>query len=79
MYFVAVASGDLIELRMIPLCIRRFRLERAPEPDVDWLQETLDQESAGRGTRIVVSHGGALEAHRKRTPASAPSAGPSRR
>lgn len=78
MYFVTMSSGRLVELRMFPLRIRRFRLERAPEHDVRWLKETLERESARFGTHVVVASDGALRARWEGRPASAVSAGSSR-
>ncbi|MFO7892707.1 MAG: CapA family protein [Longimicrobiales bacterium] len=54
MYFPTLApSGELVELRMAPMRIRRFRLERAPEEDAEWLAERLDEHSRVLGTRVA--------------------------
>jgi poly-gamma-glutamate synthesis protein (capsule biosynthesis protein) len=46
MYFAtADPAGRLLELRIVPLRIRRFRLERATRADAAWLKATLDRES----------------------------------
>jgi poly-gamma-glutamate synthesis protein (capsule biosynthesis protein) len=49
MYFPRIdrESGDLVGLRMMPMRIRRFRLERASREDADWLHEALTRESRG--------------------------------
>ena len=50
-------SGDLVELQMTPLQIRRFRLQRASEADARWLRDTLDRYSRGFGARIELNQG----------------------
>jgi poly-gamma-glutamate capsule biosynthesis protein CapA/YwtB (metallophosphatase superfamily) len=67
MYFATISSGsgELLGLTMRPLRIRRFRLERASEPDARWLTERLTREGRrfGTGTRLetdgtlVLQHG----------------------
>ncbi|TXT45095.1 MAG: capsule synthesis protein CapA [Methylocystaceae bacterium] len=53
MYFVDLATnGDLVQLRLVPLHMRRFRLERASTADAEWLAQTLDRESAPFGVRV---------------------------
>jgi poly-gamma-glutamate synthesis protein (capsule biosynthesis protein) len=54
MYFadVDVASGELTRLRLVPLHMRRLRLERASTADAIWLAHTLDRESAAFGVRV---------------------------
>lgn len=46
MYFVRmeVTTGKLLSLEMAPMQIRQFRLNRASNEDVVWLQKTLDRE-----------------------------------
>jgi poly-gamma-glutamate capsule biosynthesis protein CapA/YwtB (metallophosphatase superfamily) len=46
--------GDLRELRMAPLQIRRMRLNRAAPTDARWLAERLTQVSRGFGTWVDV-------------------------
>jgi poly-gamma-glutamate synthesis protein (capsule biosynthesis protein) len=55
MYFPSIdlTSGNLLELDMMPLQMRRFQLVHASSEDTDLLVETLDQESRKFGTRIV--------------------------
>jgi poly-gamma-glutamate capsule biosynthesis protein CapA/YwtB (metallophosphatase superfamily) len=50
-------SGALSELTLVPYHARRFRLQRATPPDTDWLQTTLDRESARFGTHIIRKNG----------------------
>jgi len=47
MYFahIAPAPGKLVELEMVPMQIKNFRLNRASEADANWLQRTLDEHS----------------------------------
>lgn len=60
------ATGRLISLEMLPLQIRRFRLNRASPGDAAWLAKVIARESARLGTavgmrgdgRIVVEAGG---------------------
>ena len=53
MYFPTLgASGALRELRMTPMRVRRFRLERASASEAGWLRRTLDRHSRPLGTRV---------------------------
>lgn len=49
----SVTSRSLVDLCLTPFQIRRFRLNRISQPDIAWLQATLDRESAKFGARIV--------------------------
>jgi poly-gamma-glutamate synthesis protein (capsule biosynthesis protein) len=55
MYFPSIdaGTGKLIELRMMPMRIRRMRLERAAPHEVSWLEELLTGISRPYGTDIV--------------------------
>ncbi|WP_435242397.1 CapA family protein [Streptomyces cucumeris] len=55
---VAAGSGELLELRMVPLQSRRMRLRHATRRDARWLGDTLDRVGARFGTHIGVSHEG---------------------
>ena len=59
MYFPMLdpRNGRLLRLVMAPLRIRRFRLERAAEPDRAWLRVTLDRECRRFGGRVVLRDG----------------------
>lgn len=48
MYFPLLdrRDGSLLELSLVPTRMRRFRIERAPAPDGDWLLHTLRRECA---------------------------------
>lgn len=61
MYFVDLAAdGELSALRMVPLQRRRFRLHRAADADIDWLETVLDRESQHFNTAVRRSSGGEL-------------------
>jgi poly-gamma-glutamate capsule biosynthesis protein CapA/YwtB (metallophosphatase superfamily) len=51
---LAVPGGRLLELRLVPFQIRRFRLHRASPADAAWLGDVLDRESRVFGTRVEV-------------------------
>jgi poly-gamma-glutamate synthesis protein (capsule biosynthesis protein) len=54
MYFVDISNdGALSALRMVPMQMRRFRLNWAEDADTDWLAAVLDRE--GRGFNTAVS------------------------
>jgi poly-gamma-glutamate synthesis protein (capsule biosynthesis protein) len=50
-------DGTLSKLTLVPYQMRRFRLQRAGLADVDWLQATLDRESARFGTHVAADDG----------------------
>jgi poly-gamma-glutamate synthesis protein (capsule biosynthesis protein) len=56
MYFVRVAarSGELSSLEMLPMRIRRFRLNRASAEEASWLAETLDRECRRLDARVAL-------------------------
>jgi poly-gamma-glutamate synthesis protein (capsule biosynthesis protein) len=62
MYFadVELATGALRALRLVPLRIRRFRLERAAAADADWLAATLTRESRPFGVRFAREPSGTI-------------------
>jgi poly-gamma-glutamate synthesis protein (capsule biosynthesis protein) len=53
-------TGAFAFLDLVPLQVRQFRLVRANEADIDWLQRTLDRESRPFGTHVVKSGRGRL-------------------
>jgi poly-gamma-glutamate synthesis protein (capsule biosynthesis protein) len=63
MYFAELEriSGNVVGVDMVPLQIRRFRLNRASNDDVGWLRRTLDRESRKSGARVVHGARGALK------------------
>jgi poly-gamma-glutamate capsule biosynthesis protein CapA/YwtB (metallophosphatase superfamily) len=46
-------SGELTSLQMIPLRVRRMRLERAAQTDAEWLRTTIEHTSRRFGTRVA--------------------------
>jgi poly-gamma-glutamate synthesis protein (capsule biosynthesis protein) len=54
MYFLSLApaTGTLSHLTMVPLRMRRFRLERASPSDAEWLGRTLSRVGEPLGTRV---------------------------
>ena len=54
MYFVSInpGSGELTRLKMTPMRIRRFRLNRASAEEASWLAATLDRESGRFESRV---------------------------
>lgn len=63
MFFLNVdpASGKLLRLSMIPMQIRRFRLNRASVEDTRWLRAVLDREGRRLGSRVEAGSDGSLE------------------
>ena len=57
MYFATLdpLSGRLVELRLVPTQIRRFKINRASKVDTLWLKDTLNREGAKFGTRVKLS------------------------
>ncbi len=47
-----VEGGPVRELALVPLRMRRFRLQRATAEEAGWLTHTLDRESRKFGTRV---------------------------
>jgi poly-gamma-glutamate capsule biosynthesis protein CapA/YwtB (metallophosphatase superfamily) len=65
MYFPEVdpATGSLRRLQMVPMRIRRLRLERAPSEGVTWLRDTLEREGRALGTHVTADEQGTLTAN----------------
>lgn len=63
MYFVDVypQTGKLVALKMTPMQIRKFRLNRVSAPDLEWLQKTLSHEGKRLGTSVELNSEGDLE------------------
>ncbi|MGH3678210.1 MAG: CapA family protein [Mycobacterium sp.] len=55
LYFASVDPdmGELAVLNMVPMRVRRMRLERAAAEDAEWLRATVEQASESFGTRVV--------------------------
>jgi poly-gamma-glutamate synthesis protein (capsule biosynthesis protein) len=62
MYFADIepATGDLAAFELIPLQIRKFRLDRPSRQDIEWMQQTLQRECLRFETGIVLDPGGRL-------------------
>jgi poly-gamma-glutamate synthesis protein (capsule biosynthesis protein) len=61
MYFVTLdPTGHLRRLEMVPMQIRRFRLQRATPADARWLGEAIDREGRGLGTGVRLAEDGSL-------------------
>lgn len=59
MYFAALGSaGDLVDLRMMPMQVKRMRLHRASSEDAAWLARLLTQLSTPFGTRVRLADDG---------------------
>jgi len=63
MYFVEVDSdsGELIAARLVPMQMRRFRLERASAADSKWLCDLLNKLGAKFNTRVKLQNDNSLE------------------
>jgi poly-gamma-glutamate capsule biosynthesis protein CapA/YwtB (metallophosphatase superfamily) len=59
LYFASIDESDTV-LHMVPMRMRRIRLERAPKEDAEWLRATVAEISGRFGTRIETSPDGAL-------------------
>ncbi len=57
MYFVSLnpTTGNLARMVMAPLQIRRFRLNRASNPDAEWLRDVLSREGRALGTTVELT------------------------
>lgn len=62
LYLVDVEPGFIHSLEMIPMSMRRFRLERASNADAVWLARKLTLLGSGEGTSVQVSEDGRLAA-----------------
>ncbi len=62
MYFPSLApsSGQLLSFELVPMRIRRFRLEHPSEAEVDWIRTTLNREGEPLGTFVEAHTGDAL-------------------
>ncbi|XXF81175.1 CapA family protein [Myxococcaceae bacterium GXIMD 01537] len=76
MYFATVEprSGRLVDLRMTPMQVRRFREHRASPGDAEWLCGVLRREGERLGTVVEPGADGTLRLHWSE--ATSPPAGP---
>ena len=54
-------GGELVSLQMIPLRVRRMRLERASQTDAAWLRTTIEHTSRRFGIRVAARSDDLLE------------------
>lgn len=59
LYFASVDTAGSV-LQMVPMRMRRMRLERAPDEDAEWLRATVEEMSERFGTRINAAPDGVL-------------------
>jgi poly-gamma-glutamate synthesis protein (capsule biosynthesis protein) len=58
MYFVTLAgAGELMDLTLVPMETRRFRLQRASPADAEWLKGRLDTDARIFGARVEAAAG----------------------
>lgn len=62
MYFLAVepASGALVGLTMVPMRLRRFRLNRVSGDELDWICGMMNRQAGRFGARVELEVDGAL-------------------
>jgi poly-gamma-glutamate capsule biosynthesis protein CapA/YwtB (metallophosphatase superfamily) len=62
LYFATLrrGTGELTQLRMVPMQVGKMRLRHARSEDSKWLAAILDQISRGYGSRISLEAGGTL-------------------
>jgi poly-gamma-glutamate synthesis protein (capsule biosynthesis protein) len=62
MYFptIEIATGNLFELRMVPMHIKRFRVNRAQRNDAEWLGRVLNKQGKKLGTSTKLNTEGDL-------------------
>jgi poly-gamma-glutamate capsule biosynthesis protein CapA/YwtB (metallophosphatase superfamily) len=60
LHFASINDGSGVVLRMVPMRMRRMRLERAPDADADWLRASVTDMSRRFGTRVDDAADGVL-------------------
>jgi poly-gamma-glutamate capsule biosynthesis protein CapA/YwtB (metallophosphatase superfamily) len=62
MYLPTFATSDstLVDFRLVPFRMGKFRLNRATREDAIWLRDTLDRESSKFGTEVTLNEDGTL-------------------
>lgn len=75
MYVVRVAAqhGRLLEARLVPLHVRRFRLNRASEADAQWLSKLLNRIGAPFGTQVQLASDNSMILRWQAVPTGRPS------
>jgi poly-gamma-glutamate synthesis protein (capsule biosynthesis protein) len=54
-------TGELIAMKLVPMQIRKFRMQRAEAEDTRWLQGILNREGEGLGTSVERTPDGRFE------------------
>jgi poly-gamma-glutamate synthesis protein (capsule biosynthesis protein) len=54
------STHGLVDLRLVPMQVRRFQLRRASPADVQWVQRTLNRQGARFGTEVSLSSDNSL-------------------
>jgi poly-gamma-glutamate capsule biosynthesis protein CapA/YwtB (metallophosphatase superfamily) len=62
MYFASVdpSTGQLVQLQMTPVQIKRFRANRASREDALWLKDVLTREGKSLGTQVEINQDNTL-------------------
>ncbi len=62
MYLPAMdpANGELVRFEMVPMQMRRFRLQRASPADARWLARSLNRECGRFGADVDLTEQGVL-------------------
>ncbi len=62
MYVVKIepARSELAEVRLLPMQLKRFRLNRASRTDVQWLWERLNEQGEHLGTKVRLEDDGTM-------------------
>lgn len=62
MYFpeIEIESGKLISLKMMPMKIKKLKLNQTGKKDAEWLQKTLDREGKELGTGVRIEKDNSL-------------------
>lgn len=65
LYFASIErlGGGLTELKMVPMRMRRMRMEKAAAEDAEWLRATAEKMCEPFGTRIDTAADGVLTLH----------------
>jgi poly-gamma-glutamate synthesis protein (capsule biosynthesis protein) len=63
LYFASIDNESGAALRMVPMRMRRMRLERAPDGDAEWLRASVTAMSRRFGTRVATAADGVLTVH----------------
>jgi poly-gamma-glutamate synthesis protein (capsule biosynthesis protein) len=62
---LSTSDGKLVDFRLIPFQLGKFRLNRATREDAIWLRDTLNRESSKFGTQVTLNEDGTLTVLRR--------------